>query len=160
MTTSFEIANFIILQLESKQETLSGMALQRYIFLLDGAHILRHNEKLIDEDFTIGNYGPVVKVLNDNIPERGAFIPLKDHRRINELTLEPEYKSIIHELPKAYAFKQEIINDLNHIVANMSSSELIDAFYQLKLNKEYGIMFEADIRNFFVKNPEFQIWNA
>lgn len=160
MTSSFEVANFIIEQLESKQETLSGMALQRYIFLLNGAHIMRHGEKLITEDFTVGQYGPLVKVLNEEIPERGGFIQLIDNRHITKLEVLPDFHITAPLLPKDFEYRQELIDDLNHIIREASPLDLIEAFSNLNLKKEYGIMFQSDIRNFFAKNPAFQIWNA
>ena len=160
MTSSFEVANFIIEQLESSRETLSGMALQRYIFLLDGAHIMRHGKKLITEDFTVGQYGPLVKVLNENIPERGGFIHLKNHRRFIKVEATPDYKISTPLLPKDFEYRQEMMDNLNHIVNASSALELIHLFADLDLQSDFDIMFEQDIEIFFTKKPWLQIWKA
>lgn len=160
MISSFKVANFILEQLESKQETISGMALQRYIFLLDAAHIIRYHQKLITEDFTISQYGPLVQTLNENIPEHGAYIHLQNHRRIIQIELAPNYNVSTPLLPKDFEYKQEMIQNLNCILKSASAFEIIQRFADLNLQSKFETMFESDILDFFTQKPELQIWHV
>ncbi|MCW2279545.1 Panacea domain-containing protein [Lactococcus lactis] len=162
------VANYVIGYAHEHGREITNLHLQKILYFLQAAFLVKYDSEIINGNFSKWNYGPVLKTVYYAYRDLGSF-PIVDFAPNIDII---DGKWNIKE-PQKIDFSKlngEVINFLNETISNLLNKKpwsLVEITHNQELwkrDEQKIITHSADdystpeIRKYFITHPSDQIW--
>lgn len=164
------VANYVIEHARKHNQFITNLHLQKILYFLQAATLVKFESPIIKGDFSKWNYGPVLREVYSAYKDYGSspiddFAPNIDIDNGEWTINEPQ--KIDTSILEDKTIKSFIDNTVSKLL-DMNAWKLVDLTHEQDLwkNEETEIVLHSandysnsEIKQYFEENPEYQIWN-
>lgn len=164
------VANYVIEYAHKHNKVITNLHLQKILYFLQAATLVKFESPIIKGDFSKWNYGPVLREVYSAYKDYGSS-PIDDfapniHIDNGEWTIN-EPQKIDTSILEDKTIKSFIDNTVSKLL-EMNGWNLVDLTHEQDLwkDEETEIVLHSandysnsEIKQYFEENPEYQIWN-